>query len=177
MHQCGGAETIGSVVGEVALADGEQARDGGLQLVVNPYAAHRVVDGREDHHRLVILHAVDLIGELTGEYVGNLLIHLEEVAVALHNLVEAEAVDRLGEVEEHGQSGVVHAEACVAALLCGTRSHVARYEVAEGGIAALQIVVAVFLGNLPALLRAGLKSLGILNLLGHPDTAVVAQRL
>ena len=64
-------------------------------------------------------------------------------------------------VEEHGQSGVVHAVALVATLLGGTRSHVAGNEVTEGRIAALQIVVAVFLGNILTLKLSGLKLFGI----------------
>ena len=59
----------------------------------------------------------------------------------------------------------------------GTRGHVTGNEVTEGGIAALQIVVAILLRNIPSLLRSSLQSLGVLQLLGHPDTAVVAERL
>ena len=120
LHQCRSTEAVGTVVGEVALADSEQAGDGGLQLVVDPDTTHRVVDGGINHHGLVVLHAVNLVGNVAGEHVGNLLVHLEEVAVTLHDDVEAETVDRLREVEEHSQTGVVHAEALVAALLSGT---------------------------------------------------------
>ena len=51
LHQRAGAEPVGAVVGEVGLADHEQAGDRGLQVVVDPQAAHRVVDGRVDAHR------------------------------------------------------------------------------------------------------------------------------
>ena len=175
LHESRGTEAIGTVVAEVALANSKEAGDRGLQLVVHPDAAHRVVDGGVDHHGLVVLHAVDLVGEVAGIDVGDLFVHIKEVAVALLHGVEAEAVDGLGEVEEHSQAGVVHAEALVAALLGSTTGHVTGHEVTEGGIAALQIVVAVFFGNLPALQRAFLQLLGVFQLLGNPDAAVVTQ--
>ena len=108
------------MVREVTLTDGEEARDGGLQLIVNPYTAHGVVDGREYHHWLVVLYAVLHACQLAWVNVGNLLIHIKEVAVTLTNLVDAETLNRLREVEEHSQAGVVNAEALVAALLSST---------------------------------------------------------
>ena len=146
------------MVGEVTLTDGEEAWDGGLQLIVDPDTTHGIVDGGIDHHRLVVLHAIDLVGHIAGEDIGNLLVHLEEVAITLHDDIDAEAVDRLREVEEHSQTGVVDTEALVATLLSGTRSHVARNEVTEGRIAALEVVVAILLRNLPALLGTSLDS-------------------
>ena len=133
------------------------------------------MDSRIDHHRLVVLHTIDLIGNVAREYIGDLLIHLEEVAITLHDHVDTQTVDRLREVEEHGQTRVVHTKALVAALLSGTRGHVTRYEVTEGRITALQIVVAILLRNLPTLLSTSLQSLSILNLLGNPDTTIVTQ--
>ena len=177
LHQRGSTEAVGTVVREVALADSKESRNGRLQFVIDPNAAHRVVDGGENHHRMVVFHTVDFLGELARIDIGDFLIHFEEVAVALHNFVDAEAVNRLREVEEHSQTGVVYAEAVVATLLGGTRSHVARHEVSESRIATLQIVVAVFFGNLIALLRACLQCLGVFDFLRHPDTTVVAQRL
>ena len=41
----GSAEAVGAVVAEVALADGEETLDGGLQFVVHPDTAHGVVAG------------------------------------------------------------------------------------------------------------------------------------
>ena len=147
LHKSRSTQTVCTVVREVALADGEQTCDRGHQLIIDPDATHCVVDSGVDHHRVVVSHAVDLVGLLAGVNVGDLLVHVEEVAVALTDNVDAEAVDRLREVEEHSQTGVVHAEALVATLLSGARSHVTGNEVTEGGIAALQIVVAVFLRN------------------------------
>ena len=135
------------------------------------------MDSGEDHHRIVVLHAVDFIGNLTRIDICNLLVHIEEVTVTLQNRVDAETVDRLGEVEEHSQTGVVDTEALVATLLGSTRCNVTRHEVAECRITTLQIVVAVFLGYIRPFLRAGLQCLGVFELLWNPDAAVVTQRL
>ncbi len=108
------------MVGEVTFADGEKTRNGGLQLVVNPYTTHCVVDGWEYHHWLIVLYAVLLASQLAWVDVGYLLIHVEEVAVTLAYLVDAETLYRLREVEEHCKTCVVHAEALVATLLCST---------------------------------------------------------
>ncbi len=166
LHQCGCTETVGTVVGEVALAQGKQTLDTGLKLIIHPEAAHGVVDGGEDHHRVLV-----------GIDISNLLIHIEEVAVALVNDVAAEALESLREVEEHGQTGVVDTIALVGALLGGTRGNVAGHEVTEGRIAALEVVVAVFLRNVAALNLTTLQLLGVFKLLRHPDAAVVTQRL
>ena len=137
LHECGSTEAVGTVVGEVRLADAEETFDGGLQFVVHPDTTHGIVDSREDHHRVLI-----------GVLVHDFLVHLEEVAVFLRNDIFAEALDSVGEVEEDSETCVVHAEAFVATLFGSTRSHVAGHEVTEGRIAALQVVVAVFLGDI-----------------------------
>ena len=165
LHQRRSTQTVGSVIREVGLADGVEAGNGGHQVVVDPDAAHGVVYGGEDLHRLLV-----------GAHVGDLLVHVEEVAVTLLDDLLAQTLDGGLEVEEDGQTGLVHAEACVAALLGGTRRHVARHEVAEGRIAALQIVVAILLGDVRRLLGAAADRLHVLDLLRYPDAAVVTQR-
>lgn len=45
LHQCGRTEAVRAVVGEVRLAGHVEARDGRLQVVVDPEATHRVVHG------------------------------------------------------------------------------------------------------------------------------------
>ena len=135
------------------------------------------MDSGEDHHRVVVFHAVHLTGKLTRIHVGDFLIHIEEVAIALAYCVDTKAVDSLREVEEHGKTGVVHAEALVATLLSGTRSNVARHEVTEGRIAALQVVVAILFGNVATLDFALLELLCVFEFLGNPDAAVVTERL
>ena len=153
------------MVREVALTDSKETLDRGLELVVYPNTTHGVVDSGEDLHGLVV-----------GRYVSDLLVHIEEVAVAGSDGVAAKVADSLREVEEYSQTGVVHAESLVAAFLSGTRSHVARHEVTECWIAAFQVVVAVFFGDVRALLGACLQCLGVFNVLRNPDAAVVTQR-
>ena len=153
------------MIREVALADGEEALDGGLQLVVYPDAAHGVVAGGEDHHRCLV-----------GIVVRDHLVHIEQVAVAVANHVGTQAFDGILEVEVYGVAGT-YAVAGVAALLGGTRCDVAGAEVTEGRVAALQIEVAVVVGDVGRAFLAGADSLGVLFLLRHPDAAVVAQRL
>ena len=133
------------------------------------------MDSGINHHRLVVLHTVNLVGNITREYVCDLLIHLEEVTITLHDHVDAQTVDRLREIEEYSQTCVVHTEALIAALLGGTRGNVTWNEVTECWITALQIVVTILLRNLPTLLCSSLQSLGILNLLRNPDTTIVTQ--
>ncbi len=135
------------------------------------------MDSREDHHWVVIFHSVDFVSQFAWVNVGDFLVHIEEVAVALAHDVDAETLDRLREVEEHGKTGVVDAIALVATLLGSAAGNVTWNEVTECRIAALQIVVAVFLGNIATLLGACLQCLGILQFLRYPDTTVVTQRL
>ena len=166
LHEGGSAETVAAVVGEVRFADGVQARDGGLEVVVHPETAHGVVDGRIDHHRL-----------LPRGRGGDLLVHLEEVAVALFHALVTQALDGVGEIEEHGEAGLVHAVAGVAALLGGAGSDVTGNQVAEGRIAALQVVVAALLRNLGRLDLVLAELEDILHVVRHPDAAVVPQGL
>ena len=109
LHQCRSAQTVGSVVGEVGLADAEQTLDRCHEFVVHPDTTHGVVDSGEDHHRVLV-----------RVLIHDFLVHLEEVAVFLSHHVLAQTLDSFGEVEEHSQSGVVHAEASVASLFGST---------------------------------------------------------
>ena len=154
------------MVGEVGFADGVEARNRGLQVIVDPDTTHGIVDGRIDHHRLLPRGAG-----------GDLLIHVEEVAVALSNALVTQALDSIREIEEHGLTRLVHTETGVATLLGGAGSDVTRHEVTEGRIAALQVVIAVRLRDLGGLDFMLAELLHILFLLRHPDTAVVTQRL
>ena len=129
--------------------------------------------GGVNHHRIVILHTVNLVGQLARINVGNLFVHVEEVAITLQNGFEAKAFDALREVEEHRKTRVVNTKSLVATLLSGTRSYVARHQVTESGIATLQIIVAIFFGNVRAAFLSSLQGLSVFNLFGHPDAAVV----
>ena len=120
----------------------------------------------EDLHRLLV-----------GAYVGNLLIHIEQVAVASLDDLLTQTLDSGLEIEEYCQTGLVHAVASVATLLSSTRCNVTRYEVTECGVATLQVVVAILLSDIRRLDLACTQSLDVLHLLGNPDTTVVTQRL
>ena len=90
LHERAGTEAVGAVVGEVRLAEHVEAGDVAHQVVVDPEPAHRVVDGGVDAHR-----------HLERVLVGDALVHLEEVVVALGDDAAAEAADGVGEVEVH----------------------------------------------------------------------------
>ena len=83
------------MVREVAFADGKEAWYRSLQLVVNPDTTHRIVDGRVNHHWIIVFYAVDLICQFSGEHVSDLFVHFKQVAITLHDLVNTEAVDGL----------------------------------------------------------------------------------
>ena len=137
LHQRAGAEAVGAVIGEVRFAEHVQAGDVAHQVVVHPQAAHRVVDGGVDAHR-----------RLVRILVGDLLVHLEEVAVLLLDDLDAEAGDGVPEIEIDGQPGLADATALVADLLDVARGDVARDEIAEARILPFEEVVALVLGNL-----------------------------
>lgn len=159
LHQRGGAEPVGAVVGEVGLADGEEAGNGGLEVVVDPEPAHRVVHGRVDPHR-------GLVRVLRRDP----RVHVEEVAVLLLDLVPAHPLDGLGEVQVDALAAGADAASLVADVLRGAGGDVPGHEVAEGRVDALQVVVALVLRDL---VRGAVVTLG----LRDPDPAVVAQRL
>ena len=125
------------MVGEVRFAEHEQPGHVAHQVVVDPEPAHRVVDRGVDAHR----HLVRVL-------VGDALVHLEEVAVALFDDVRAEPLDRFGEVEVRAVLQRPDPAARVDLVLDRTRRDVARNEVAERGVAPLEEVVAVGFGNL-----------------------------
>jgi hypothetical protein len=75
------------------------------------------------------------------------LVHVEEVAVARGDGVLAEPPDGVGEVEVDALAGRADAEAGVAELLGRARGDVARAEVAERGVFALEVVVPLLLGD------------------------------
>ncbi len=160
LHQRARAKPVRAVVGEVRLAQHEQAGDVAHQVVVHPQAAHRVMDRRVDAHR-----------RLVGVLVRDLLIHREEVAVTLADLALPEALDGGGEVEIDAKPGFTHATAFVANGLGGAAGDVARREVAERGIHPLKIVIAVAFRDVRRLLAA------VFLALGHPHATVIAERL
>ena len=110
------------------------------------------------------------IGVSYGILVGDALVHLEEVVVALPHDVVAEALDGGPEVEVDAVLQRADAAAGVALGLERPRCDVAGHEVAERRVATLEEVVAVAFGDLR-------RRPGVVHLLRHPHPAVVAQRL
>ena len=50
LHERGSTQTVGTVVREVALTDGKEARDGGLQLIVDPDTGRSSSDYSTSRH-------------------------------------------------------------------------------------------------------------------------------
>ena len=158
LHQRAGAQAVGAVVGEVGLARHEEPGNRALQVVVDPQPAHRVVRRRVDAHR-----------HLVGVLARDVLVHVEEVAVAIADDLFAQALDRVGKVQVDAVLHRADAQAVVDLALGGTRRDIARRQVAIGGIHLLQVVVAILFRNLVHRPR-------LVGLARHPDAAVVAQR-
>ncbi len=115
--------------------------------------------GRVDAHRRLV--------RVLGGDVG---VHVEEVAVLLADIAFAAVADGVGEVEVDAAAALADAAALVAHLLGRARRDVARRQVAETRVFALQIIVAVAFGDLG-------RRPPVAGRLGHPNAAVVAQRL
>ena len=160
LHEGRCAEAVRTVVGEVRLTQDKQAREIRHEVIVHPEAAHRVVHGGIDAHR----HLVGVLG-------GDLVVDVEEIAVALAHAVFAEPLDGVGEVEVHAEAALTDSPALVAHTLGGAGRDVTRAEIAEARIDALEIVVAILLRDRPRRLET------VLLALRHPDAAVVAERL
>ncbi len=159
LHQRAGAQPVGAVVGEVRFAEDVQPRHRAHQVVVHPEPAHRVVDGGVDAHR----HLVRVL-------VGDLLVHLEEVAVLLLDRVRADALDRVLEVEVDRQAGCRRRRGRrrTPAWRCATRRRAARGCRSSGTSAR---------GNSRARPRGSGRPPRVALLLRHPDAAVVAEAL
>jgi hypothetical protein len=105
-------------------------------------------------------------GVLTGVYV----IHLQQVAVPLVDHVDSQARNRVAQIEIDPVVQRTDAVTVFDLQSVGPRGDIARDEVAERGVAALQEVVPLALGDV-------VGGTVVTLLLGHPDPGVVAQRL
>ena len=166
LHQGGGPEAVGPVVGEVAFTRGKEPGNGRHQVVVDPEPAHGVVRCRIDLHRLLV-----------GADTHDVLVHVEEVAVALLDDVPAEAVDGIGEVEVDPVPGRGDSPSVVTGLLGRPAGNVPRGQVAETGVLALKVVVTLRFRNIGRLQLAAPNPRRGFAVLRNPDPAVVAERL
>ena len=87
LHQGTGAESVGTVIGEIRLTQNEQAGDCAHQIVIHPKTAHGVMNRRIDPH-----------WHLVGILIGDALVHFEQVTVFIADGVLAETLNRIGEV-------------------------------------------------------------------------------
>src|SRR5687767_4987757 len=108
------------MIGKVGLSDDMEAWYGAHEVVIDPEPAHGVMHGGIDTHR-----------RLERVLVGDALIHLEEIAVALPNGLRAQSIDRLREVEIDPEPAGTDAEPLVARFLGGPRGDVPRRKIAE----------------------------------------------
>ena len=162
LHQRAGAEPVGAVVGEVRLADHEQARGSSTAGRSRPTARPSCSDGRVDPHR----HLVRVLA-------GDPLVHLEQVAVlAPRSVGAAQPLDGVARSRgrrraRRGPTPRPSSQTSLAAREAMSRGD----QVAEARVACA-----------PGSSRArppGSGSGGRVSpcLLRHPDAAVVAQRL
>ena len=152
-------QAVRTVVGPGALTGGKEAVDGGHLIEIGPQATHGEVASRSDAHR-----------SLVGGLANGLFVHLDEVGVALADLVLTQALDGVAEVQVHRVVQRANAQASVNLLGDGTGSNVTRNQVAECRVAALQEVVALFFRN-------GIRVAVVALLLRGPNAAVVTQGL
>jgi len=97
------------------------------------------------------------------------LVHLEEVAVAGFNGIPTETLDGIPEIQENGESGVANAAAIVGRHLGVAGRDIARYQVSETGVLALQVII-------PFILRNILGTSFITLLLRYPNAPIVPKR-
>src|SRR3954462_13645714 len=159
LHQRAGAQAIGAVIGKVCLPDDMEPWDGAHQVVIDPEPAHGIVDRRENPHR----HPIGIV-------IGDPLVHLEQIAVAVADGLLPEPADDVGKMQIDAESTLPHPAAFVADFLGGAGRDVTRSEVAEAGVLPLQEIVPLTLWNLT-------RSSFLPTPLRHPDPAVVPERL
>ena len=130
LHQSTRPQPVGTVIREVCLAENKQSRHVALQVVVDPQSTHRVVHGGVNPHRYLV-----------RVFVGDLVVHVEEVAVLRADRRLAIAGDRVFEIEKHGLLSCADSKARVATFLGRAGRNVSRNHVSEGGVAAFEVVV------------------------------------
>ena len=97
------------------------------------------------------------------------MVHREQIAITLADLVFTKPGDGGGEIQIYAQASFTHAATFITNRLGRAGSDVARRQIAERGIHAFEIIIAVALGDV---LR---RFLAIFLFLWHPNASVVAE--
>ena len=159
LHQRTGPQPVSPVVGKIGLADRVQSGQIGHQIIIHPQPTHRVMDGRVNPHR-----------HLVGTFVGDALVHLEQVFVTRFDDVVTMFLDGIAKIKIDTITGRTDAEPFVANILGITGSHIARYQVAKAGISFLKVVEPILFRNL-------IGPPCFIGIFRDPDASVVSQRL
>ena len=146
------------MVRKIGLADDEQAGDIRHQVVIHPQTAHRVMRGRVDLHRSPV-----------RVFVADVPVHVEQVAIALFDKVQAMFLDGALKIQIDTVFHRADASPFVAGLLNRTRRDVPWRQVAIGRVLTLQEIIAFRLRYVARFTR-------VIGLLWHPHTPVIAQR-
>ena len=136
MHKGAGSQTVCAVVREIRLPEHMQAGDVAHEVVVHPETTHRVMHSRVDAHRTLV-----------GIFTGDVLIHLEEVAVAFLDGFLTETLDGIREIQINTEPAWADSPALVAGLFGRARRNVAGREVAVARVFALEEIIAIIFGD------------------------------
>ena len=147
------------MIREVRFANHVKTFDAAHEIVVDPESAHRVMHCGVNAHR-----------NLVRIFIGDALVHLEQIAVALANYILTKSFDRVRKIEIDTEPTLAYTTTFVAHLLGPARSDVSRSEIPETGILPLQVVITLALRDLR---RRSLVAF----LLRHPHAPVVSERL
>src|SRR5205085_4557532 len=100
----------------------------------------------------------------------DVLVHLEEISVTLFDRRATETADCVSEIEINAATAGTDSASVVARFFRSARCNVARREISEARVFALEVVIALRLRNLLRTARVALR-------FRHPNAAVIAQRL
>src|ERR1039457_4670325 len=132
LHESRSTQTAGTVYREVGFAQDKQARDIAHQVIVNPEPAHGIVRCWIDTHR-----------PLVSVLVGDLFIHLEQVAITLADGVFAETLDRIGKIEIDTTSAGTDTKTGITCFFGGTGGNITGSQVAVGGVLTFQKIITI----------------------------------
>ncbi len=159
MHESTGTESVGAVIGKIRFTDYKQPGHIVHQVVIDPQAAHRVMNGGVDPHR-----------HFVGVFAGDLFIDFEQISVALPDCMFSQPLDCVGKIEIDAATAWANAPAFVTNFLCRARRNIARRKIAVARIFSLEIIIALVIRDLVRRFAA------IFLVLWNPDAAIIAQR-